>query len=89
MNAGTTCSDASAVAGEQLAGSAPHAVAWVALEQSGPWGARALTDSHLDPELGRNLEAVAAAHHTRPALIRRPGRHADDHAHPAGDPRRV
>ena len=85
----TTCSDGSLVAGEQLAGSAPHAVAWVALEQSGPWGPKALTDSHLDKTLGRAVEAQAAAHRTRPSLIRRPGRHADPHAHTATDPRRL
>ncbi len=75
---GPLCSDGSAAVGEQLAGSAPTAVAWLALEQNGPWGAKAFTDSHLDPELGRRIEAVAAAHSVRPALVRRPGRHADD-----------
>lgn len=83
------CSVASAGLDEQLAGTAPHALAWVALEQSGPWGAKAFTSSHLDPELGRQLEATAAAHHTRPALIRRPGRHADQHVHTGDDPRRL
>ncbi|HET6626073.1 MAG TPA: sucrase ferredoxin [Nocardioidaceae bacterium] len=77
-----SCSDGSLVAGEQLAGTAPHAVAWLALEQSGPWGPKAFTDSHLDPDLGRWIEATAAAHSTRPSLIRRPGRHADPHPGP-------
>src|SRR5680860_462877 len=72
-----SCSDGSIAAGERLAGSAPNAVAWVALEQSGPWGPKALTDSHLDKDLGRAIEAVAATHHTRASLIRRPGRHPD------------
>lgn len=83
------CSDGSRDAGEQLAGSAPHAVAWLALEQSGPWGPKALTDSHLDPEVGRRLEAEAAAHGVRPSLVRRPGRHADDHAADGAHSRRV
>lgn len=70
------CSDVSAGVGEQLAGSAPEALAWLALEQPGPWGAKAFTASHLDPHLGRALEEVAAAHRVRPVLVRRPGRHA-------------
>jgi hypothetical protein len=49
------------------------------LEQPGPWGAKALTSSHLDPALGRALEAAAEGTGVRIALIRRPGRHADCH----------
>ena len=75
----TNCSLESARLGEQLAGSAPYAVAWVAIEQNGPWGAKAFTASHLDPDLGREIESRAAAYDVRPSLIRRPGRHADDH----------
>lgn len=75
---GPLCSDGSVEAGEQLAGSAPAAIAWLALEQNGPWGAKAFTDSHLDLELGRRIEESAGRHATRAALIRRPGRHADD-----------
>lgn len=71
------CSDGSATAGEQLAGTSPHAPAWVALEQPGPWGAKAFTASHLDRDLGRRIEEVAAEHAVRPSLIRCPGRHAD------------
>jgi hypothetical protein len=71
------CSTRSADSGEPLVGSAPEAVAWVCLEQNGPWGARAWTSSHLDPSLGAAIEATAAAHRVRPSLIRRPGRHAD------------
>jgi len=71
------CSDASAAAGEALIGSAPDAVAWVCLEQNGPWGAKAWTDSHLDPGLGQQIEEAAAQNRIRPSLIRRPGRHAD------------
>ena len=78
------CSDGSLAADEPLAGTSPHAVAWVALEQNGPWGARAFSDSHLDPEIGRALEAAAERHDVRPSLVRRPGRHADSHTpHPA------
>ena len=71
------CSTASVAAGEPLIGTAPDAVAWVCLEQNGPWGAKAWTDSHLDPALGARIEQVAGDHGVRPSLIRRPGRHAD------------
>lgn len=71
------CSLGSAAADEQLIGSAPQASAWIALEQPGPWGAKAFTDSHLDPEIGRSLETAATLAGVRPCLIRRPGRHAD------------
>lgn len=74
-----TCSQESERLGEQLAGTAPYAVAWVAIEQSGPWGAKAFTASHLDPVLGKQIETRAAEHDVRPCLVRRPGRHADHH----------
>lgn len=74
-----TCSGESERLGEQLAGTAATAVAWVALEQNGPWGPRAFTQSHLDPELGAQIEARASAANVRPMLIRNPGRHDDDH----------
>lgn len=69
-----SCTDATATAGEALIGSAPDALAWVCLEQNGPWGKKAWTDSQLDAELGGQIEALAAAHRVRPSLIRRPGR---------------
>ena len=62
---------------EPLSGTAATARTWLLLEQPGPWGANALTSSHLDPALGRALEAAAKGTGVRIALIRRPGRHAD------------
>ncbi len=53
------------------------ATTWLLVEQAGPWGAKALGESHLDPAVGRALEAAAAGTGVRVALIRRPGRHAD------------
>jgi hypothetical protein len=73
------CSASSVAAGETQAGSAPSAVGWLCLEQNGPWGARAWTSSHLDPDVGARIEQAASAHGVRPSLIRRPGRHADAH----------
>jgi hypothetical protein len=75
----STCSVASAEHDEPLAGTAATARTWLLLEQPGPWGAKALTRSHLDPEVGRALEARAAEAGVRVALIRRTGRHADCH----------
>jgi hypothetical protein len=71
------CSRLSATVGEPTAGTAPAALGWIALEQPGPWGREAATDSHLDPDLGRELSDRAAAAGARLALMRRPGRHAD------------
>lgn len=70
------CTAASLTAGEPTLGTAPRAVAWVALEQDGPWGAKALTQSQLDPVLGARIEELAATAGVRPALIRTPGRHS-------------
>ncbi|MEU9121684.1 sucrase ferredoxin [Streptomyces sp. NPDC048506] len=73
------CATASREAAEPLAGTAAPARTWLLIEQTGPWGAKALTQSHLDPGLGRALEAAAEGTDVRVALIRRPGRHADHH----------
>ncbi|MET8785818.1 MULTISPECIES: sucrase ferredoxin [unclassified Streptomyces] len=73
----STCTTASRDLDEPLAGTAATARTWLLLEQPGPWGPEALTSSHLDPELGRALEAAADGTGVRIALIRRPGRHAD------------
>ena len=73
------CSRTSEDLGESAYGSAARAAAWVGLEQSGPWGRVAATDSHLDADLGRHLDAAASAAGARFVLVRTPGRHADDH----------
>ncbi|WP_105968571.1 sucrase ferredoxin [Streptomyces geranii] len=71
------CATVSRDLDEPIAGTAATARTWLLLEQSGPWGAQALTMSHLDPALGRALERAAEGTGVRIALIRRPGRHAD------------
>ncbi|MFF0161050.1 sucrase ferredoxin [Streptomyces sp. NPDC005263] len=73
----STCSTVSRDLDEPMSGTAATATTWLLLEQAGPWGAKALTSSHLDPALGRALEAAAKGTGVRVALIRRPGRHAD------------
>ncbi|MCB5906444.1 sucrase ferredoxin [Streptomyces pinistramenti] len=75
----STCTTASLEAAESLAGTAATARTWLLIEQPGPWGEKALTDSHLDPHIGRALETATAGTGVRVALIRRPGRHADGH----------
>ena len=76
LAAPTNCSSFSARLGEPLAGTAPVATTWLAIEQPGPWGARALTQSHLDHELGAELGRRAEGTGIRIALIRRVGHHA-------------
>ncbi|WP_030670432.1 sucrase ferredoxin [Streptomyces cellulosae] len=73
----STCSTVSRDLDEPISGTAATATTWLLLEQPGPWGAKALTSSHLDPALGRALEGAAQGTGVRIALIRRPGRHAD------------
>ncbi|MCD9872845.1 sucrase ferredoxin [Streptomyces guryensis] len=72
-----TCSTVSQELDEPISGTAATARTWLLLEQPGPWGAKALTSSHLDPAVGSALEAAAKDTGVRIALIRRPGRHAD------------
>ncbi|MFI2641175.1 sucrase ferredoxin [Streptomyces sp. NPDC018610] len=73
----STCATVSRQLDEPVSATAPTATTWLLLEQPGPWGAKALTSSHLDPALGRALERAAQGTGVRVALIRRPGRHAD------------
>ncbi|AUY49575.1 sucrase ferredoxin [Streptomyces sp. CB01881] len=73
----STCATLSRELSEPLAATAATATTWLLVEQSGPWGAKALAESHLDAAVGRALEAAAAGTGVRVALIRRPGRHAD------------
>ncbi|MDJ1130864.1 sucrase ferredoxin [Streptomyces iconiensis] len=73
----STCATASRDHHEPLAGTAAAARTWLLVEQPGPWGGKALTESRLDPALGSALEAAAGAHGGRVALIRRPGRDTD------------
>lgn len=70
-------------AGISAYGTAARATFFVALEQSGPWGRDAATESHLPAAVGRSLSQACAERGGRLSLIRRPGRHADDH-HDAG-----
>jgi hypothetical protein len=70
------CATLSRALAEPLHGTASRVRGWVLLEQPGPWGREAVTESRLDRDLGRALDRAAAAAHLRLLLIRRPGRGA-------------
>jgi hypothetical protein len=75
----TRCSAVAGAIGEPLAGTAARARTWLCIEQPGPWGRDALSASHLDSGVSRELAALCAGTGVRIALIRRPGHHPDRH----------
>ena len=75
----STCARTSAALAEPLTATAAPARTWLLIEQPGPWGAKALKSSHLDPSVGRALDQLTTGTGVRIGLIRRPGRHADTH----------
>jgi hypothetical protein len=62
---------------EPMPGTAVVASGWLVVEQPGPWGRKAPTQSHLDPVFGANIDAAAKKADLRFGLIRSPGKHAD------------
>jgi hypothetical protein len=64
---------------EPLIGTAPRARAWLVLEQPGPYGFHALTESHLPERVRTALGALPKDSGTTVLLARRVGRHADTH----------
>lgn len=60
--------------GEPLIGTASRVSSWLLVEQPGAWGPDALTNSDLDPAVGRALLASGRVAGVRVLLIRRPGR---------------
>jgi hypothetical protein len=65
-------------AGLSAYGTAARATFFLAVEQPGPWGRDAATESHLPPGVGRALAEGCSSRGGRLSLIRRPGRHPDD-----------
>lgn len=55
---------------ETLAATAPVAQSWLIIEQPGPWGAKALTSSDLDPDIGAALVQASAGTGTTICLAR-------------------
>lgn len=76
----TSCSALQELSGATAVGTAAQARAWLGLEQSGPWGRKAATQSHLDPDLGHALDARAQEIGARFALLRSTGFHPDSDA---------
>jgi len=64
---------------EPTYGTASYARSWMAMEQPGPWGRDAATQSHLDGELGREIASRLKQIDGRFVLVRSTGAHADDH----------
>jgi hypothetical protein len=82
MNATRTIPGCAALAeelAEPLAGTSAVARSWLALEQPGPWGRDALSASHLDHGVAKELASLSAGTGVRIVLIRRPGSHPDRH----------
>lgn len=71
-----SCSELSSAVREVGAGTAPQATAWIAIEQPGPWGRTALTESRLDAEVGGLLAERSASTSTTVVLVRHPDRTA-------------
>ena len=63
--------------GENAWGTAAPATFWVALEQNGPWGRAAATQSRMEPAVGRRLEQACSDRGGRLTLLRAPGEHAE------------
>ena len=72
------CATLSRALTEPQYGTASRVRGWVLLEQAGPWGREAVTESRLDRDLARALDRSAAAAHLRLLLIRRPAARATD-----------
>lgn len=72
------CSVVSARLDEPMPGTAPLARAWLVLEQPGPYGRVALTESHFPASVGAALTAASEGTRTSVLLARTTGRHADD-----------
>jgi hypothetical protein len=57
---------------EPLTGTASRVQRWLLVEQSGPWGRHALTESRLASDVAVRIEAAARRSGVRVVLIRRP-----------------
>lgn len=69
-----SCSAAARAVDEPLAATAPSAQCWIVIEQPGPWGRQALTDSHFDATLGATLTSKAEGTGVNVLLARHPSR---------------
>jgi hypothetical protein len=67
------CAVASRAAAEPIHGTASRVRRWLVVEQPGPWGREALTESRLDAEIGLTLRSAGRRLGVRALLVRRPG----------------
>ncbi len=86
MTESPRCAVESLTVGEPMAGSAPRARAWLVLEQDGPYGFDALTDSDLPAEVRLAIAAAGKETGTTVVLARRVGRNKERSA-PTGSRR--
>jgi hypothetical protein len=61
---------------EPLFATASEAVAWLLVEQAGPWGHSALVESRLDPQVGAELQARTKELGIKALLVKPAGRDA-------------
>jgi hypothetical protein len=71
------CSLRSLAAGEPLAGTASTIPTWLLIEHAGPWGADALQDARIPPDVGAALRRVERAETARVLLVRRVDRRSE------------
>jgi hypothetical protein len=69
----TRCSVTAEARGDSPVGTAGPARRWLLIEQPGPWGRDALTQSRFDRGVAAGLTARARAEGVRVLLVRRPG----------------
>jgi Sucrase/ferredoxin-like len=67
------CSVRALARGDSVVATASPVQRWVLIEQPGPWGREALTESRFDAAVAPRLAARARAENVRLLLVRRPG----------------
>lgn len=72
------CARLAREAGEELPGTAPHALAWIVVEQPGPFGHDALFESRLPGDVARQLADETADSAIKIVLARRTVLHGGD-----------
>ena len=77
-----SCSRRALREGEPLAGTAPEAKGWVILEEPGPWGRDALSDSPIPRAVVEWSEQLRAEHSIRTIAARHPSRRRLDRSEP-------
>ncbi len=75
MSERSFCSDESLARDEPLYGTASTVRRWIAVEQSGPWGEKALADNRMGAEASAALQAIGRRAGARVLLIRKHGRY--------------